>query len=197
MKTVKLCLRDAPTENKKLLIPKFEGDEHNVSSEETLRKSNWKSDGEGNAMMENCGITDWTSKSVQQRRTLHDVTVINRETSKGTGKPVRAGGRCLVTVPSRPDQARSRVGPARTCERGGANWYPSQYPTPAGSLGSIDWADCHGESKCWQESARRVVDSKWSGRPEPGPARPRAPVSTPVSGSVPHTCRIVGVRRLG
>ena len=41
VETAKLCLRDAPkpkTEN--FLIPKFEEDEHNVSSEEKYAKSN-------------------------------------------------------------------------------------------------------------------------------------------------------------
>ena len=57
--------------------------------------------------------------------------------------------------------------PSSACGCGGANWYPGQYPTPAGSLGSINWADCHGESECWQESARRLVE--WAARAGSGP----------------------------
>ena len=63
-------------------------------------------------------------------------------------------------MPSRPDRARKfggRVGPAGTCGRGGANWYPSQYPTPAGLLASVDWADCHGDSVGWSGTARQLL----------------------------------------
>jgi hypothetical protein len=161
VETAKLCLRDAPkpkTEN--FLISKCEEDEHNVSSEEIYARSNWKSDGEGNATMENCDIAGWSSKRVQQRRTLYDVTVKSPRNPKRDGKPARAGGRCLVTMPSRPDRDRKfggRVGPAGTCGRGGADWYPSQYPTPAGLKASDDWDGCHDGGGSRPGSARRPV----------------------------------------
>jgi len=72
-------------ENRKLLAQTIEEYEHNVSSEKKCASSNWKSDGEGNATMDNCGIDSWPSRCVQQRSTLHDVTVKARETPKGTG----------------------------------------------------------------------------------------------------------------
>ena len=71
METAKLCLRDAPkpkTEN--FLIPKFEEDEHNVSSEEKYAKSNWKIDGEGSTqrkVRQMCNATSRVYKGV----TLH------------------------------------------------------------------------------------------------------------------------------
>jgi hypothetical protein len=57
VETAKSCLRNAPkpkTEN--FLAQTIEGYEHNVSSEEKCESSNWKSDGGGNATMDNCGI---------------------------------------------------------------------------------------------------------------------------------------------
>ncbi len=77
-------------------------------------------------------------------------------------------------MPSRPDRARKfrgRVEPAGTCGRGGANWYPSQYPImiPAGPLASVVWADWHGDSGGWPRSARRLME--WT--PLDGPSRVR------------------------
>ena len=64
---------------------------------------------------------------------------------QGDGQPARAGGRCLVTMPSRPGPlGPCRVRPSRTCGRSGANSYPSQYPTPAGLLASAGRPDWHG-----------------------------------------------------
>jgi hypothetical protein len=125
-----------------------------------MQQQGWKSDGEGNATMENCDIAGWSSKRVQQRRTLYDVTVKSPRNPKRDGKPARAGGRCLVTMPSRPDRDRKfggRVGPAGTCGCGGANWYPSQYPTPAGLKASDDWDGCHDGGGSRPGSARRPV----------------------------------------
>ena len=158
-------------ENRKLLAQTIEGYEHNVSSEKKCASSNWKSDGGGNATMDNCGIASWTSKRVQQRSTLHDVTVKTRENPKGDGKPARAGGRCLVTMPSRWNRdrkSRGRVEPSWTCDRGGANWYPSQYPAPAGLRASVGWGDCHCGGGVRPGSARRPVWCK--ARAGSGPA---------------------------
>ena len=79
---------------------------------------------------------------------------------KGDGKPARAGGRCLVTMPSRRVRARKfrgRVEPSGACDRGGANWYPSQYPAPAGLKASDGWGDCHDGGGSRPGSARRPV----------------------------------------
>ena len=77
-----------------------------------------ESDGEGNATMDNCGIARWPSKCVQQRSTLHDVTVKARETPKGTGnlheQEAAASSPCRV-VGSGPASSAgewSRPGPA-------------------------------------------------------------------------------------
>ena len=76
------------------------------------------------------------------------------------GQPARAGGRCLVTMPSRRVRARKfrgRVEPPETCGRGGANWYPSQYPAPAGLRASADLGECHDCGRDRPGSARRPV----------------------------------------
>ena len=76
------------------------------------------------------------------------------------GQPARAGGRCLVTMPSRRVRARKfrgRVEPPETCGRGGANWHPSQYPAPAGLRASANWGDCHDGGGGRPGSARRPV----------------------------------------
>ena len=106
------------------------------------------------------------------------------------GQPARAGGRCLVTMPSRRVRARKfrgRVEPPETCGRGGANWYPSQYPAPAGLGASANLGECHdgggvhppagvvyGPSRVWP--VRRPGHSRGEVGQPPGPstARPRA-----------------------
>ncbi len=126
------------------LIPKFEWDEHNVSSEENCVKSNWKSNGGGSTAMKSSAIVQWILYSVLRVVTLHGAAGAPLQNLEGDGQPARAGGRCLVTMPSRPDRARKfrgRVVPARACGRGSANWYPGQYPTPAGLLAFVGWAD--------------------------------------------------------
>ena len=77
-----------------------------------------------------------------------------------SGQPARAGGRCLVTMPSRRVRARKfrgRVEPPETCGRGGANWYPSQYPAPAGLGASANLGECHDGGGSRPGSTRRPV----------------------------------------
>ncbi len=71
------------TEN--FLISKFEEDEHNVSSEENLRKSNWKSDGEGSTAMESSAMCNATSRVYNERSGLHGAAGAPLQTLKGTG----------------------------------------------------------------------------------------------------------------
>ena len=110
-----------------------------------MQQQGWKSDGEGKHRGGNfphCEMVLYKCTAgahVTQRNGP-------RETSKGTRNlHEQGGGRCLVAMPSRPDRARDGRGhelPTGSCGRGGAKWYPSQFPTPAELRVLVGWTDC-------------------------------------------------------
>ena len=136
-------------------------------------KSNWKSDGEGNATMDNCGIARWPSKCVQQRSTLHDVTVKARETPKGTGnlheQEAAASSPCRV-VGSGPASSAgewSRPGPAPAAAPPGIRVSTPHLPVWRRLTAGVTATTVAG-------AGRDPPAGRCSVRPEPGPARPRA-----------------------
>jgi hypothetical protein len=71
------------TEN--FLIPKIEGDENNVSSEENYAKSNWKSDGEGSTAKKSSATCNGTSRVYNEQSRYTAQRAHPCKTLKGTG----------------------------------------------------------------------------------------------------------------
>ena len=160
-------------ENRKLLAQTIEEYEHNVSSEKKCASSNWKSDGEGNATMDNCGIDSWPSRCVQQRSTLHDVTVKARETPKGTGnlheQEAAASSPCRV-VGSGPASSAGewdRPGPATAAVPTGIRVSTPHLPVWGRLTAGVTATTVAG-------AGRGPPASRCGVRPEPGLARPQA-----------------------
>ena len=138
-----------------------------------MQQQGWKSDGEGNATMDNCGIDSWPSRCVQQRSTLHDVTVKARETPKGTGnlheQEAAASSPCRV-VGSGPASSAGewdRPGPATAAAPTGIRVSTPHLPVWGRLTAGVTATTVAG-------AGRGPPASRCGVRPEPGLARPQA-----------------------
>ena len=115
----------------------------------------------------------WTSRRVQQRSTLHDVTVKTRETPKGTGnlheQEAAASSPCRV-VGSGPASSAgewSRPGPATAAAPAGIRVSTPHLPVWGRLTAGVTATAVAG-------SGRGPPTGRCGVRPEPGPSGPRA-----------------------